>query len=153
MVYLSNKTKRSLPTKHLIALTEDFLRQYRRLNQEVSLAFIGAARMRTLNFQYRGFDKTTDVLSFNGEAACGSLGEVLVNLSALDKLKDYQEILEFLGFNYPPRTKKMSSVLLDFIVVHGLLHLVGYDDATEPERQKMLRLGRNFLTKHGIINP
>lgn len=153
MVYLSNKTKQSVPIKHLIALTEDFLKQARKQNQEVSLAFIGAARMRTLNRQYRGFDKTTDVLSFSGEAACGSLGEVIVNLSALEKLRDYQEILEFLGFKYPPRTKKMAAVLLDFIVVHGLLHLLGYDDVTEPERQKMLRLGRNFLQKHGIINP
>lgn len=151
MVYLSNKTKRSLPTKHLISLTEDFLKQFRHQNKEVSLAFIGPARMRTLNRQYRGFDKSTDVLSFAGEAAFGFLGEVIVNLTALDKLSDYQEILEFLGFAYPPRTKKMEAVLLDFIVVHGLFHLIGYDDATEKERQKMLNLGRDFLKKYGII--
>ena len=105
---------------------------------EVSIAFIGDAKMRKLNKIYRGCDKTTDILSFSEEENKTYLGEVLINYNQIKR-----------------QAKKYSSSIKEellFILVHGLLHLLGYEDDTEKGREKMkdLRLFGGFLWKIGV---
>ena len=79
-------------------------------------------------------------------------GEVIINPQELKRLSKYKEILEFVGLSYPPKNlKKTEDYLFYFILVHGLLHLIGYDDSEEVDRQQMLSLGKKFLSKHVII--
>lgn len=150
MIFLSNQTKYHLPKRRLLKITKDFLKEFNRAGQEVSLVFVKPEFMRQLNFKYRGFDKTTDILSFPVAERGPMLGEIFINPEALEDLSSYQEILDLLGVS-SLKPKKQFQVLLDFILVHGLLHLLGYDDEEPGEREEMLQLGKDFLIKYGII--
>ena len=142
MIEINNTTKSKINIKKIMALTESFLKFYKRKNWSLSLALIGSKKMRSLNNNYRGIDKTTDVLSFAGDDEDKYLGEVIINVDEVKKVTKYLEI-----FEKAPK----SEYLFYFIFVHGLLHLVGYDDSTEKGRVEMVELGKVFLKKNGII--
>jgi len=87
-------------------------------DKTVELTFVLDDRMREINLQNRGVDKSTDVLSFPIEPfANAPLGEVVINLErALSDAKKLGHSLD-------------SEVALLFI--HGMLHLLGYDHETD----------------------
>lgn len=87
---------------------------------EVSIAIVGDRKMKQLNSQYRGLDKTTNVLSFSQTE-----GEPTV--MPTDVL-----ILGDVAISYPMAIKEAADeeVLVDdricFLVEHGLMHLLGH---------------------------
>ncbi len=92
-------------------------------NAELAVEFVGERRIRALNREYRDRDEVTDVLSFPLEEAEESpgaddpsprlLGDVLVC--------PRQALRQALGDDLPP------GVELAVLLVHGTLHLLGYD--------------------------
>ena len=106
-------------------------------NSEVSIDFVGDARMRHLNRGYRRKDKTTDVLAFASREAGGPrslmLGDVVVSV---------------------PEAMRQAKVLghslnqeLARLLIHGLLHLVGYDhELGEKEARRMKHKEEKLFT-------
>jgi len=137
MVEINNYNEEDVDLKSLIELAESFLLYYNIDNNLVSIAFISAKEMQNLNKEYRGKDKNTDILSFPGMNDKDllnndkSLGELVLN---------YKKISEQASI-FSVSVKKE----LDFIVVHGLLHLIGYTDNNEENRKEMINLGNKFL--------
>jgi probable rRNA maturation factor len=135
MIEINNTTKYKINQKLLKTVAEKFLQSRRLSKKDVSLAFIGDAKMRELNRRYRKIDKTTDVLSFSGDDSL--LGEIIISPAQIKR--------------QAKENNNAFAAELVFIFVHGLLHLVGYDDSTEKDRLKMIKLGeefiRNFKTK------
>lgn len=137
IIEISNRTKSKLPLTELEAVIKKFLLSRRLKIKEVSVVIVGDTLMRRLNKETRGKDKITDVLSFR-EADSESirpkfLGEVVI---------DYQQIKR--------QAKTFQTSVkqeLIFILVHGLLHLVGYDDKTDKEAKVMEDLGHKFIAK------
>jgi probable rRNA maturation factor len=89
-------------------------------------------KMATLNRAFRGVAKTTDVLAFSMQEGPGVewfphlLGDVVVSAErALFQAEERRHSLE----------KEIS-----LLVIHGLLHLLGWDDQSEADRRKMLRM-------------
>lgn len=106
---------------------------FAKLKSELVIVFVDAAEMKTLNKQYRGKDYATDVLSFeSGED--GVLGELVVcpqvlRQQALDTDLTY---LEELGY----------------MIIHGALHLLGYDHETSAsDAKKMFALQDQIFAK------
>lgn len=107
---------------------------------ELSVLLVNDRRMRVLNRQYRGRDKTTDVLSFamrEGEPMPGEpllLGDVVISLpTAGRQAAEKGHSLE-----------REVAILL----IHGILHLLGYDhEQGEREAQRMERLEKRLLAK------
>ena len=129
MIEINNQTKSRIDTALAKRTVENFLKHYRKTKYDVSIAFVGGQTMRKLNKQYRRKDRTTDVLAFSGEE--DFMGEILIN---------YQQIKKQAGdFGNSPREE------LVFIMVHGLLHLLGYNDDTPKGRQKMEEEGTRFI--------
>ena len=156
MLEINNTTKQKINLKKTAALAEDFLRVYKKAGGEVSLAIVGDARMRSLNYQYRGIDKATDVLSFVNSNLGGGpakklknsdqyLGEIVINIQEARRGKKYQEMLRELGM---ASGQISADYIFYFLLIHGLLHLLGYDDQTVKGRQKMLKRGQDFLSLH-----
>lgn len=90
--------------------------------KEISLVFVGDMRMRKLNREYRGKDTTTDVLSF-------SYGEIFLN---------------------PREARRYNANFireLSLLIVHGLLHIVGYDHNTKQKEKIMFGLQEDLLKK------
>lgn len=94
--------------------------------------------MRSLNRRYRGRDQTTDVLSFSLREGAFSriqptmLGDIVVSVpSAERQAREYGHSLER---------------EIDRLLVHGLLHLVGYDhERGVAEQRRMERRERQLL--------
>ena len=140
MIAINNTTKQKINLTQTRKIVEQFLRVYKKTNWEISIALIGDQKMKRLNQLYRQVNKTTDVLSFRGgEFMNKYLGEVIINVNYLKRPAQYQTIFSKKpSFNY----------LFYFILIHGLLHLIGYDDSTEQDRQKMIIRGQKFLAKY-----
>ncbi len=101
-------------------------------NAVLSIIFIDDEKMQALNKEYRGLDKTTDVLSFayedNAKIDLGfrMLGEIFVSIPRMQlQAKEYGH----------SETRELS-----FLVVHGILHLLGYDHTLgKKEEEDMFR--------------
>ena len=93
--------------------------------QEASIVFISDRRMASLNLEFRGKAGPTDVLSFGETGLEGTLGDVFI--SAETAARQAQQA------GHSPRRE--SAILL----LHGLLHLAGYDDGSAAERARMWR--------------
>ncbi len=107
---------------------------------EVSLSVVDDREMHELNLRYRGVDRTTDVLSFPLEEDRPKepclLGDIIVSAPmAQQQAAEYGHSL----------LREMS-----FLVVHGTLHLLGYDHMTPEEDEQMQRLQEEVLTALGI---
>ncbi|OIP75923.1 rRNA maturation RNase YbeY [bacterium (Candidatus Gribaldobacteria) CG_4_9_14_3_um_filter_36_15] len=86
--------------------------------ENISLAFIGSGRMRELNKRYRGENRVTDVLIFGED-----LKEIVICLREVKKnAKRYETTFE----------KELARVL-----IHGILHLLGYDHEKPSTRAKL----------------
>ena len=103
---------------------------------EVSIEFVGDARMRRLNCDYRQKDQTTDVLAFAcreaGGPATPMLGDVVVSV--------------------PTAKRQAESLVLSLneelvrLLIHGLLHVLGYDhERSTKEAQRMRRKEEKLL--------
>ncbi len=97
---------------------------------ELSITFTGDCEMRELNWKYRAIKRTTDVLSFpqGGEHTAGGggmelLGDVVISVDAARR--NAQRYEESLG----------AEVLR--LIVHGTLHLLGYDHKRASDRARM----------------
>ena len=100
---------------------------------EFSIQVVSPAVMRRLNRTYRGKDKPTDVLSFP-----------LWTKHELSTLREKHDILD-LGDIFINRVDAKGK--LAFLVVHGFLHLMGYDhERSKREAQKVEQLEKAILT-------
>lgn len=114
-------------------LIEKILSAAGEANAVVSVEFIGDQRMRRLNAQYRGRDLTTDVLAFAMREAPGPrstlLGDVVISVPRAAKQADEQ--------GHPVQDE------LAKLLIHGILHLLGYDHERDaPEARRMRRKER-----------
>jgi probable rRNA maturation factor len=123
--------------KHAIDLSD--LRKFvSRIVQELGIAsrpfavvFITDAAMRDYNRTYRGYDKPTDVLSFRGDA--GYLGDILISSETA-----YNQARKSVTLRFQTNIQRL--------IVHGLLHLMGYDHETDNGEMRAIerRLRRRF---------
>lgn len=103
------------------------LKNSRRLQKkEITLVFISAPKMKALNFQFRQKNYATDVLSFAPSFA-DSIGELILCPFVLKKQAKQND-------------HSVDHELL-YMLIHGLLHLLGYDhEKSLNEEKKMFNL-------------
>lgn len=88
---------------------------------EVSVAIVGDRKMRGLNKQYRGLDKTTDVLSFTLEESKVGKGTGPDGILRLgDIVISFPQVKE-----WAKKRSRMLDEILAELVEHGTLHLLG----------------------------
>lgn len=94
---------------------------------EVSVSFVSDEEIKDLNRDYRGVDRSTDVLSFpmDDEFIIDKriLGDVIINTRRV------MEQAEELGHSYERE--------LSYLTVHSILHLLGYDHIDDEDKKKM----------------
>jgi probable rRNA maturation factor len=113
---------------------------------ELVLALGDDALLRRLNRDFRGRDKPTNVLSFSHVATPGapaqggrSLGDVAIARETL--------LAEAIAEDKP------ATHHLSHLIVHGVLHLLGYDHESAAEARRMEALERKVLAGLGIPDP
>jgi probable rRNA maturation factor len=105
---------------------------------EVSLVVTDDAELQELNQRYRGEDRPTDVLSFPQSEDSSSGGgpgfpTLLPGARPLGDVVISGDRVRAQAADYGHSQRRE----LAYLAVHGLLHLLGYDHETEPERQRM----------------
>lgn len=112
---------------------------------EISVVLSDDEHLRELNKHHRGIDKPTNVLSFPAarmKTPAGSprmLGDVVIAFGTVER-----EAAE--------ETKQFGDHL-SHLVVHGVLHLLGYDHEDDEEAEIMEARERQILSKLGIPDP
>jgi probable rRNA maturation factor len=105
---------------------------------EVSILLCDDAFIRALNRQWRGIDAPTNVLSFPARRG-PTLGDIAIAYETTAREAAAEG-----------KTVKAHFVHL---LVHGFLHLVGYDHQTDAQADGMERLERSILAALGIADP
>jgi probable rRNA maturation factor len=116
-------------------------------NAELSILLCNDHAIAALNGRWRGQEKPTNVLSF--PALPLPDGATLQEKRPLGDIAIAYETLVCEA----RRSGKAPSAHLSHLVVHGFLHLVGYDHETDDEAEEMERLERDILTRLGIADP
>ncbi|MHA1113244.1 MAG: rRNA maturation RNase YbeY [Alphaproteobacteria bacterium] len=111
---------------------------------EVSLLLAGAAEMRRLNRQHRDQDAPTNVLAFPAARTANGGAPVLLGDVALG----HETVLAEAAAQ-----DKRPADHLAHLIVHGTLHLLGFDHDSEDEARRMEALEAQSLAGLGIADP
>lgn len=128
-------------------IAQILMKQVGEPSSELGLCLIGDRRMRRLNREFRGKDRTTDVLAFamrDSRAPHASrftarmLGDVVISVpTAMRQAREEQRSLE----------EELTTLL-----IHGLLHLCGYDhERNKAEARRMQRRERLMRRRLGRV--
>jgi len=102
--------------------------------REIHVLIINDARMREINFQFRSKDKTTDVLSFPQYSSKEIRGATAPQDAAGTYLGDLV-ISSETTLRQAKKFKVTKQNELIRLIVHGILHLIGYDHEGVPSRE------------------
>lgn len=112
---------------------------------ELSVLAADDAFVQDLNRRWRNIDKPTNVLSFPtaelepGQVPEMLLGDIVISMDTVDRESDLES---------KPRDDHLSH-----LIVHGFLHLLGYDHETDKQADVMEALEVKILDQLGIQNP
>ena len=115
-------------------------------NGEVSVTLTDNAYIHTLNREYRGIDRPTDVLSFALNESEEPDVEDGPDVNVLGDLVISVERAKEQAADYGHSVKREIA----FLTVHGMLHLLGYDHMEEEDRIEMEAEQRFVMEKLGI---
>ena len=115
-------------------------------NLEVSVRVVDADEMQQLNSEFRNQDKPTNVLSFPAGDLAGlpdeaerPLGDIVVCAAVVAAEAQQQG--------------KTQSDHWAHMIVHGTLHLLGFDHESDSDAAEMESLEIRIMTDHGIASP
>ncbi|WFU41006.1 rRNA maturation RNase YbeY [Bradyrhizobium sp. CB82] len=115
---------------------------------EVAVMLTDDSGIRTLNSNWRGIDKPTNVLSFpalqpEGEWKPGDAPRMLGDIAIAYETLRREATEEQKPFDHH----------LSHLAVHGFLHLIGYDHENDADAEEMEGLERDVLAQLGIPDP
>lgn len=111
---------------------------------EIALLLVDDARMRVLNKEWRAQDKPTNVLSFQTVtperlSSAPVLGDIILSYETVEREAQDEN--------------KTFDDHASHLVVHGFLHLLGYDHMNETDAEVMEALETRILASLGIADP
>jgi probable rRNA maturation factor len=139
LVVRNLQRRHAVDRRALRAFLGDVARAVGAGERSATLALVSDERIRALNREYRGFDKSTDVLSFpSGGHPVDAfedgdyLGDIVISVETAER-----------------QARRRGSTLakeLRLLTLHGFLHLLGYDHETDDGRMRRVeyRLRRRF---------
>ncbi len=144
MFEIYNETKEKLDELNQVQKLMEFAIQHEKLgNVEFNIILVDNDYIHTLNRDYRGIDRETDVITFALEDVSDIsyenyrlLGDIYISIDkARSQAKEY-------GHSFLRE--------LSFLAVHGFLHLLGYDHMNEEDERVMFELQERILDEFGI---
>ncbi|HVS83484.1 MAG TPA: rRNA maturation RNase YbeY [Pyrinomonadaceae bacterium] len=132
MIEIVNRQRRKLDTKQWRDFGVKALRVIRKDKPDVTIVFVSDEAIKKLNRKFRGKNQATDVLSFPTEAEVfesehrAHLGDVVISVQRASA-QAKENGLSFSGE-------------IEQLILHGLLHLCGYDHETDRGEMNRLEL-------------
>lgn len=113
------------PKRDIATFARRVMRRLEVSADDVAIAFVDDAAMRRLNREFRHKDKTTDVLTFPGDEPT-HLGDIVISLDqARRQARDEKHSL---------------ATEVRYLILHGILHSLGYDHETDDGEMNALEL-------------
>ena len=114
-------------------------------NHQLNLSFVSSEEMKLLNKTYRNKDKPTNVLSF----------EMPENFPVGDEKTLIGEIAlcEEIIYEESKKYKKIFENRLKHMIIHGLLHLIGFDHVSKDEGNKMESVEKKIMKSISAGDP
>ncbi|MFL2780352.1 MAG: rRNA maturation RNase YbeY [Gammaproteobacteria bacterium] len=114
-------------------------------NHQLNLSFVSSEEMKLLNKTYRNKDKPTNVLSF----------EMPKNFPVGDEKTLIGEIAlcEEIIYEESKKYKKIFENRLKHMIIHGLLHLIGFDHVNKDEGNKMESVEKKIMKSISAGDP
>jgi len=143
---LNRQRRRAINRPQVARLAHEVLARIGRSDAAATITFIRDPLMRRLNRDYRGIDAPTDVLSFayhesggetrNEHGVC-HLGDVVISVET--------------AASYARRLGLTFDREIQTLVIHGVLHLAGYDHETDHGEMRRLehRLRKELIASRG----
>jgi probable rRNA maturation factor len=146
LVDIQNESPVSLVvSKQTLESWAAFTLQPHRAKAELTLRFVQLDEMTTLNFTYRGQNKPTNVLAFPATYP----GEIQLDYPLLGDVVICPDVLK--------EESQSENICLEahwaHIVIHGILHLIGFDHIDELDAERMQAQEIQILQKLGYANP
>ena len=138
-IEFADEQTRSVDTSVLHSAVEKVLTDHGIEHSEISVALVDDPAIRILNKQYLDHDYETDVISFvleYAEEAAHLVGQLIVSTDTAASMAE--KVGGQMG----------DEVLL--YVIHGTLHLVGYDDKQESDAVAMRSAEKKYLNEFGV---
>jgi len=146
MIEVNNLTTISLDEEFLKKIAQKVLEEEGKKEADLSIALLGPGRMREINKRYRGKNRATDVLAFpetkilKEKLKVGPLKKIQGLGEIVICLREVKKNAKRFGSNFE---KELTRAL-----IHGILHLLGYDhEKSEKEAKKMETKQQYYLSK------
>ena len=141
MIYIKSESKVEPVSAYGIELTANRALEHQSASGDISIVLTDDARLHQLNRDYLGVDAPTDVLSFpasetDPETGARYLGDILISIPRAE------EQAKLAG--HPLESE------VQLLVVHGILHLLGFDHAEAEEKTKMWKAQAEILESIGL---
>ncbi len=121
-----------LPEKFFISFLNDILFEEKRVTGDISYIFVNDDKILELNKQYLSHDYYTDVIAFDYSEEDIIQGDIFISIPTV----------QFNANKFScPFTHELSRVM-----IHGLLHLIGYTD-NSPEEKSVMRRKEDYYLK------
>ncbi len=138
-----NETDEEIDIEEIKKLV-DYALKYKNLeNVEFNIIFVDNETIRNINKEYRKIDKETDVISFaleDNEDIKFEFGRLLGDIYiSIPKMKEQAK-----EYGHSQQRE------LSFLIIHGLLHLLGYDHMAKEEEEVMFKEQELILDGYGI---
>lgn len=125
MIEVNNLTSNKIDSKRVKSIILETLAQENKdIDKDISVAFINREEMKKINKKYRNIDNSTDVLSFEGDD--NIFGEIII----------CEEEVQKNGENFNDELKR--------VLIHGTLHLLGYDH--EKDQGEMIKKQEEYFS-------
>ena len=138
-IEIADQQSRPVDGEYLISAVEQILTDHEIVRSEISIAIVDDPTIRQLNQQYLNHDYETDVISFvleDDEESSFLAGQLIVSTDT--------------AANMAAQVGGSMQDELLLYVIHGTLHLVGFDDKHPSDAAEMRLAERKYLAQNGV---
>lgn len=143
MFEVFNETNELVDIKDIENLLEKSVKYLNIEDAIFNVIIVDDEKIHQINKEYRNIDKTTDVISFALE---DNMDVVLPDLRVLGDIYVSIDTARRQAYEYYNTEQEE----IRFLVIHGLLHLLGYDHMTDEDKKEMRTLEEEILNEYDI---